>query len=72
MSRTPPPANRRKGSLGGTLRAVAWSFFGVRKRAQYEADAEQLNPLHLIVVGILAAALFIGVLLAFINFVVLR
>jgi hypothetical protein len=72
MRPTPPPATRRKGSFGGTLRAVAWSFFGVRKRAQYEADAEQLNPLHLIVIGILAAALFIGVLLAIIKFVVLR
>ena len=31
--------HRRKASLGQTARAVFWSFFGVRKRAHYEADS---------------------------------
>lgn len=61
---------KRKASLGQTARAVLWSFFGVRKRADYEADAAQLNPLHVIVVGIVAAALFVAVLLTIVNWVV--
>jgi hypothetical protein len=63
---------RRRASFAQTARAVFWSFFGVRKRAHYERDAEQLNPVHVIVMGILGAALFIAVLLSIIKFVVLR
>ena len=62
---------RRKASLGQTARAVFWSFFGVRKRAHYESDAARLNPVHLIVMAVLGAALFIGVLLVIIKWVVL-
>jgi hypothetical protein len=65
---TPPPA-RRAGFLQ-TMRAVAWSFFGVRKRSGYEEDAAQLNPVHVIVAGVIAAALFVLVLLAVVNMVV--
>ncbi|MEW5881312.1 MAG: DUF2970 domain-containing protein [Pseudomonadota bacterium] len=63
---------RRRASFAQTARAVFWSFFGVRKRAHYEQDAAQLNPVHVIVMGILGAALFIAALLAIIKFVVLR
>lgn len=63
---------RRRGSFVQTARAVFWSFFGVRKRAHYEEDAAQLNPVHVIIMGILGAALFIAVLLSIIKFAVLR
>ena len=62
----------RQASFGQTARAVFWSFFGVRKRANYEQDAQNLNPVHVILMGILGAALFIGILVAIIKFVVLR
>lgn len=63
---------RRQASLGQTARAVFWSFFGVRKRAHYEQDAARLDPVHVVVMGIAGAALFIAVLLSIIKFVVLR
>jgi hypothetical protein len=63
---------QRPASFAQTAKAVFWSFFGVRKRAQYESDAAKLNPLHVIIMGIVAAALFIAVLLSIIKFVVLR
>lgn len=70
---TPPQApHRRQAGFGQTARAVFWSFFGVRKRAGYEQDAQQLNPVHVILMGIAGAALFIGILIAIIKFVVLR
>ncbi len=65
-------AVRRKSTFAQTARAVFWAFFGVRKRAHYEADTTQLNPVHVIIMGIAGAALFIAVLLAIIKFVVLR
>jgi hypothetical protein len=67
-----PPPTQRKASFGQTASAVFWSFFGVRKRADYEADAAQLNPVHVILMGIAGAALFVAVLLVIIKHVVLR
>ncbi len=60
----------RRGSLLGTVRAVAWSFFGVRRRADYEHDVQKLNPLHVVVAGIVGALLFIGVLVLVVRWVV--
>ena len=62
-------AIRRKGSFGQTLRAVGWSFFGVRRSSDYEKDLGQLNPVHVIVAGIVAAALFIVALVVLVNWV---
>jgi hypothetical protein len=62
-------AVRRKGSFLQTLRAVAWSFFGVRKSADYEKDVNQLNPVHVIIAGVIAAVLFIVLLLVLVNWV---
>ena len=63
-------AVRRKGSFAQTLRAVAWSFFGVRKGAEYEKDVSQLNPVHVIVAGIVAAALFVLGIVLLVRWVV--
>ena len=63
-------AMQRKGAFLGTLRAVAWSFFGVRKGSEYEKDVSQLNPLHVIVAGVLAAALFVLGLILLVRWVV--
>jgi hypothetical protein len=59
-----------KSSFGQSMRAVMWSFFGVRKRRDLEADATQLNPLHVLIAALLCAAVFIGVLIAVVHAVV--
>jgi len=59
----------RKGSFLQTMRAVAWSFFGVRKSSEYEKDVHQLNPVHVLIAGVIAAALFIAALVALVNWV---
>ncbi len=46
-------------SFGATVKAVLWSFFGVRKKSAYEKDTQVLNPVHVIIAGILAAMLFV-------------
>lgn len=53
-----------------TLSAVLWSFFGVRKGKNHAEDMQKLNPIHVIVVGVLAAAGFVAGLLVLVNFVV--
>jgi Protein of unknown function (DUF2970) len=62
---TPP-----RGSIVRTFTAVAWSFFGVRKSSEYEKDVSQLNPVHVIVAGVVAAALFVTALVLLVNWVV--
>jgi len=59
-----------KAGVMETMRAVAWSFFGVRRRADYERDVQRLNPVHVIIAGIVGAAIFVGLLVALIRWVI--
>ncbi len=63
-------AAQRKASFGATMKAVFWSFFGVRKRRDYESDAARLNPVHVIIAGIIGAAVFVAILVAIVKVVV--
>jgi hypothetical protein len=63
-------AVQRKGSFLQTLRAIAWAFFGVRKGSEYEKDIGKLNPVHVIIAGVVGAILFIVVLVLLVNWVV--
>ena len=60
----------RKGSLLMTMRAVAWSFFGVRRSADYAQDVAKLNPVHLVIAGIIGAAIFVATLVLLVTWVV--
>jgi hypothetical protein len=59
-----------KATLGETLRAVAWSFFGIRRSADYERDVQRLNPVHVIIAGVFGAIVFIGLLVVLVRWVV--
>jgi hypothetical protein len=65
-----PPESRRKSSFGRSMKAVFWSFFGVRKRRDYEDDAANLNPFHVILAALLGLAIFIGVLVLLVKIAV--
>lgn len=45
----------------GTVREMAWAFFGVRDRRNYER-ATRAKPAHIIAAGILLTAVTIGAL----------
>ena len=62
-------AVQRKGSFMQTLRAVAWSFFGVRKSAEHEKDVTQLNPVHVIIAALIGVAVFIAILVSLVSWV---
>jgi hypothetical protein len=51
------------------FKAVFWSFFGVRKRSEYEADTERLKPQHVIAAGLASAAIFVLVLFGIVKLV---
>lgn len=63
-------ASQRKASFSATVKAVFWSFFGVRKKSDYEKDTQQLNPVHVVIAGLLGAAIFIGTLILIVKSVV--
>jgi hypothetical protein len=66
------PVIKRKASFGATVKAVLWSFFGVRKKRDYEKDAAELNPVHVLIAGVIGAVLFILILLAIVHLVVAK
>lgn len=61
---------RGKGTLMQTIGAVAWSFFGVRRSADYEKDVQRLSPVHVVIAGIAGAALFVAVLVLLVKWVI--
>lgn len=52
-------ATTRKAGFLETLRAVGASFFGVRGGRAHRKDMARLNPLYVILVGIVLAAAFV-------------
>ncbi len=59
-------------SLLHTVKAVAWSFLGIRKNSEYQEDLSKLNPLHIIAVALVGVALFVGGLVLLVNWVVAK
>lgn len=55
--------------MKNAFKAVFWSFFGVRKGEDYEADAKRLKPAHVIAAGIVSAAVFVLALYAIVKLV---
>ncbi len=70
MSEDLRQAAQRRGSFWQTVKAVGWSFFGVRKASGYEEDVAKINPVHVIVAGVLAAVLFVLGLVVLVKWVV--
>jgi amino acid transporter len=64
------PAPERKASFGATMKAVFWSFFGVRKSRDHAHDAANLNPLHIVVAALIGVVIFIGVLVMLVKIAV--
>lgn len=57
----------KQGSHLQAALAVFWSFFGIRKRQDYDADAEHLKPTQVIIAGLVGVVIFVGVMLLVVN-----
>ncbi len=53
-----------------TVRAVAWSLIGLRKGSEYAQDLEKVNPIHIIVVGLIAIFSLVLALIVLVNWIV--
>jgi uncharacterized membrane protein len=63
------PQNRPR-NLWRTVKAVAWSFVGLRSRGAYEEDVKNLSPLHVVAVGLVGVFVFVGSLVLLVNWIV--
>jgi hypothetical protein len=50
-------------------KAVFWSFFGVRKRAEYEKDAVTLTLQQVVTAGIIGGVIFVLSLVMLVRFI---
>ena len=66
MNDAPKP---RKATPLQVARAVFWSFFGIRKRAEYEKDAVSLTLKQVVVAGIMGAIILVLVLVVLVRFI---
>ena len=51
-------------------KAVFWSFFGVRRRAEHERDVAQIKPVQVVIAGFLGALIFVLGLVLLVKFIV--
>ena len=65
-----PPAASAKPSFWRSMRMVGWGFLGIRKKSDYQQDLAQVSPFHVILAGLIAVLVLIGVLLLIVNWVV--
>lgn len=50
------------------MKAVMWSFIGIRKRSGYENDVAKIKPAQAIIAGVIGAALFVAALVTLVTF----
>lgn len=60
----------RKAGLFDTMKAVGSAFFGVRGGKAHDRDMSSLNPVHVILVGLMLAAVFVLTLVLVVRAVV--
>jgi hypothetical protein len=61
--------SQHKSSALHAVRAVLWSFIGIRSKSEYEADITRLTMTQIVVAGIIGAVLFVLMLLLLVYFV---
>jgi hypothetical protein len=54
-------------SLWRTVKAVGWSFLGIRQNSASHEDMARLNPIHIIAVALVGVAAFVGGLVLLVH-----
>ncbi len=63
---------QKKASPLQVAKAVFWSFLGIRKRRDYEADSVELKPQQVIIAGLIGAAFLVLGLILLVRLVIGR
>ena len=64
------PSSDDRGNFWRIVRAVSWSFFGVRRGDEYQKDVQRLKPVHVVVGGLVGGVLFVLALVALVKWVI--
>ena len=67
-----PNEPKPKGSLLLSLKLVAWSFLGIRSRKGYQDDLARVNPMHVVLVGLVLVLIIVVSLIGLVNWVVAK
>ena len=59
----------RKASPLAVAKAVFWSFLGIRRSRDHQADSARLTPAQVIVAGLIGAALLVASLVLLVKFI---
>ncbi|HVK96033.1 MAG TPA: DUF2970 domain-containing protein [Noviherbaspirillum sp.] len=52
------------------MAAIAWSFIGLRRKKDFDKDVTGLNPVYVIIAGLIGVAIFITTLIVIVKLVV--
>ena len=70
MSQDLKELSQRKLNFFQTLKAISWAMFGVRKGSGYQEDMAKLNPVHLVIAGLLFGVIFVVGLVMIVRLVI--
>lgn len=58
--------------FGRSIKAVAWSFLGIRSKAGLDSDHAQIKPLEVVAVGLVGVFVLIAVLVVVVGWAVAK
>ncbi|MET3132397.1 hypothetical protein AAKU55_002669 [Oxalobacteraceae bacterium GrIS 1.11] len=61
---------RPQASFLYSMKAVFWSFFGLRRKSDFDTDSVKINPVHIVLAGLIGVACLIGLLVTIVKLVV--
>jgi len=72
MSQREEPSGGGRGmdSFWRSMVVVFWAFLGIRKGSEYRQDLATVKPVHVIIMGIISALVFVFLLIWIVNWVV--
>ena len=65
-------ARENQGSFMHSIKLVAWSFLGIRSKKGYQDDLARVNPVHVVLVGIVSVLIIVIGLIGLVNWVVAK
>jgi hypothetical protein len=72
MADAPQDGEGKSGSLLRSVKLVAWSMLGIRSRKGYQEDLAKVNPVHVLLVGLVSVLLLVVALIGLVNWVVAK
>lgn len=61
--------SEKRAGFWATIRAVLWSFVGIRRRSAYQDDARSLDPRAVVGAGLIAGVIFVLAILMVVRLV---